>query len=212
MHLSRDQAPATAFICATAQEAAPLIDGLAARRLGDAPCEAYASPGNARARATLIVICGMGLGAAAATTTVTLRRWSPGLVVNCGIAGALRDDFGIGDVICIDEAIRFGDEGNAVIHQLSDSASERTLSSARRGRLFSSATPVFEPTLRATLAAYADLVDMEGAAIAEVCAAHRVPCALLKAVSDHADDRASLQRNLAAASHVLARHVLTHYR
>jgi len=68
------------------------------------------------------------------------------------------------------------------------------------------------PAVRERLAATADLVDMEGERIARRCAAQAKPCALLKAVSDHADDRATLLRNLDASSRRLSEFLTRHFR
>ncbi|GAA3695348.1 nucleosidase [Gordonia hankookensis] len=56
--------------------------------------------------------------------------------------------------------------------------------------LASGDTFVADPVRRATLAARADLVDMEGCAIAHVSAEFGVPCRMVKVVSDGADEGA----------------------
>lgn len=56
--------------------------------------------------------------------------------------------------------------------------------------LASGDTFVADPVHRERLARQADLVDMEGAAIAHVCAAHQVRCRMVKVVSDSADETA----------------------
>ena len=68
------------------------------------------------------------------------------------------------------------------------------------------ATPVFDPVLRARIARHADIVDMEGAAIAQCCQARGVPLTLLKGVTDQAGahDRQRLLQNLDAVSITLA--------
>jgi 4-hydroxybenzoate polyprenyltransferase len=65
---------------------------------------------------------------------------------------------------------------------------------------------LFEAARRARLAAAADLVDMEGYGVAEICAKHGVPCHLVKGVTDLAieGERATLQANLAEVSERLA--------
>jgi 4-hydroxybenzoate polyprenyltransferase len=73
-------------------------------------------------------------------------------------------------------------------------------------RLVSVRTPVFGGDRRDQLAGRADVVDMEGHAVAQVCRRRGVACHLLKGVSDRADagGRETLHGNLDAVSAALA--------
>jgi adenosylhomocysteine nucleosidase len=116
------------------------------------------------------------------------------LVVNVGTAGALRP-------LQIGEVLEVG-----VVHQ--HDFDQRGVSSfvgrdvpggpielpGPRGasaRLATGDRVVVDPRERARLARHADLVDMEGYAVAAVCARFGVPAWLVKAVSDTADAETS---------------------
>jgi adenosylhomocysteine nucleosidase len=73
-------------------------------------------------------------------------------------------------------------------------------------RLVTCDTPVFDTDLRAQLSAGADLVDMEGAAIARVAVMFDTPWTLLKGVTDAAGptDRDTLAKNLTRISEKIA--------
>ncbi len=72
--------------------------------------------------------------------------------------------------------------------------------------LISVTEPVFGGARRTRLAATADLLDMEGHAIAGAAVRHGIPCTLIKGVSDLATDggREDLQRNLQPVSQAVA--------
>lgn len=136
-----------------------------------------------------VVLTGLGKTAAAVATTRALAgRDLDGLtVVNLGTAGALREGLEglheVGVVLNHDmnaEAIRA--LGYDPHERLRVGASEVVLAS---GDLF-----VTDPRVRASLAARAHLVDMEGYAVAYACQAFGVPVRLVKHVSDNADGSA----------------------
>ncbi len=66
--------------------------------------------------------------------------------------------------------------------------------------------PVFDPVRRDVLATHADLVDMEGAALAHICRERTLPFHALKGVSDQAGavDRDRLLANLDTLCETLA--------
>lgn len=138
-----------------------------------------------------LLVTGVGKTLAAVEVTRAIcehPRREDLLVVNIGTAGALREDVAglheIGSVINHDlsaEAIRqLGIDPRDRIGL--DPALSTTLAS---GDLF-----VTDPTVRDELATRADLVDMEGYAIALACTELGVPVRLVKRVSDRADETA----------------------
>jgi nucleoside phosphorylase len=70
--------------------------------------------------------------------------------------------------------------------------------------------PVFDAHLRHRLAQWGELVDMEGAVVARVAGLYGATCAMIKGVTDMADDgqRTDLHRNLAAVSDAIAAHLV----
>lgn len=199
----------TAFVFATWREAQPLIDSWCAAPLRDRPYEVFHAP----AMRALIAICGMGLDAADAALDHLLAMLRPAEVVNCGIAGALREGLAIGEIRRIERVAEAQGESVAAetFQPLAVDAVPWLPATLATARLVSRREPLFEASVRSRLATTADLVDMEGERIARRCAAHGTPCALLKGVSDHADDRATLLRNLESSSRRLADCIVNSY-
>ena len=200
----------TAFVFATFVEARPLLEKWQAASLRDVPYELFHVPAND----ALVAICGMGLDAADTALDHLLEAVRPAEVVNCGIAGALHGGLAIGDlrrIAGVAEAADAAVRADA-FHMLPIDDVSWLPADLRTARLVSRRAPLFEPAVRERLAATADLVDMEGERIARRCAAQATPCALLKAVSDHADDRATLLRNLDASSRRLSEFLTRHFR
>lgn len=190
------------FVFATRAEADPLMAAGGEAALATSTAAHF----HAYGRTTDWLVTGMGPEAAARSVRAALVRERPAMVINAGIAGALHPGFGIGDVVEVAAAAHAQVEhpGHREFLALSASRPDWWPRDLRRGRLLTRATPLFDPEEASRLATRADLVDMEGAAVAEVCAEAEIPCLLIKAVSDFADDRATLLSNLAGASHALA--------
>lgn len=135
-----------------------------------------------------------GLGKTAAATALTRRLASYDEkelasleVINLGTAGALHADlaglFEIGTVL--------NHEINAeAIRSLGYDPRESIVVGAASTVLATGDVFVTDPVLRDVLARRAQLVDMEGYAIAYVCAEFCVPVRLVKYVSDAADESA----------------------
>ena len=109
-------------------------------------------------------------------------------IVNVGTAGALHDEhagiFRPSVVIEHDiSSVELRSMGYPVIDRWELPDGDGTV-------LASGDTFVADPMRRATLARIADLVDMEGCAIAHVAADFTLPCRLVKVVSDSADEGA----------------------
>jgi len=200
----------TAFVFATWAEARPLLEIWQAAPLRDVPYELFHVP----ATDALVAICGMGLYAADAALGHLLEAVRPAEVVNCGVAGALHDRLAIGELLRIANVAEADDTAIATTAFRALAADDAPWLPAklRTARLVSRHAPLFDAVVRGRLATTADLVDMEGAGIARHCAAHGTPCAMLKSVSDHADDRATLLRNLDASSRRLADFLTRHFR
>ncbi|TIC87867.1 nucleosidase [Nocardioides sp. GY 10113] len=162
-----------------------------------------------------VLVTGMGKVAAATALARRLgaleaRDGLAGLtVVNLGTAGSLHDHH---------EGLF--EPGAVLNHDLSADAL-RALGEDPRERLTVSESPVVlatgdvfvtDPVARARLAEQADLVDMEGYAIAFVADAFAVPVHLVKHVSDNADDSAHDWTSVVDASaRVLAAHLVATY-
>jgi adenosylhomocysteine nucleosidase len=104
------------------------------------------------------------------------------LVVACGFAGSLDPSLAVGDVVLASAVVESDDLHWQV-------ALPAELGDLRCGRLLTVPRLVTTAHDKRALALqfHAAAVDMESAAIAEVCQQRHVPCAVLRAISDAAD-------------------------
>ncbi|MFN8173195.1 MAG: nucleosidase [Candidatus Nanopelagicales bacterium] len=136
-----------------------------------------------------VLVTGVGKVNAAIAVALTLADASPSAVVNLGTAGALRDDVAgthvIGTVVQhdLDDDALFGLTGMRFGEPVRLADAGLTLAT---GDVF-----VSDPATRERLARTADLVDMEGYAVALAARAAGVPVTLVKQVSDRAGDSAA---------------------
>jgi adenosylhomocysteine nucleosidase len=133
-----------------------------------------------------------GLGKTAAATALarhlaTRDDLGDLVVVNLGTAGALHD--GIEGLFEVGTVINHDISADA-IRALGYDPRERLTVGPGDTVLASGDVFVTDPAVRARLAAQAQLVDMEGYAVAYVAAELGVPCRLVKHVSDNADEGA----------------------
>ena len=137
-----------------------------------------------------VVLTGIGKVAAAATVARAIAERRPPFVLNVGTAGALHDHLEgphvVGRVIehDVDHAFLGGLIGEELVGEIVLDADEPTVLAT--GDAF-----VSHPELRADLARRADLVDMEGFAVARACQMAGVPCRMVKVVSDTASEDAA---------------------
>ncbi len=139
-----------------------------------------------------VVITGIGKSAAAAATTqAVIERGGVGsdvTVVNIGTVGALRDGL---SGLCLPSTVINHDINADAIRALGyDPAEIIELDNGDGTVLASGDVFVTDPVTRSRLAERADLVDMEGYAIAYACRRLGVPVRLVKHVSDSADEAA----------------------
>ncbi|GAC66519.1 nucleosidase [Gordonia soli] len=138
---------------------------------------------------TRLLITGIGKVSTAIALTRALSDGPPvDLVVNIGTAGALHAHHsGLFVPSTVIEHDISSAELTAMGYPVVDSW---TLPDGDGTVLASGDTFVADPIRRDELARRADLVDMEGCAIAHVSAEFGVPCRLVKVVSDSADEAA----------------------
>lgn len=155
----------------------------------------------------------LGIGKVQAAVTLahhltTLPR-APELVVNVGTAGALEDQ-PLGEVHEIAEVHQhdFDHDGlsSFVGRPLPGGPIRLPGPAEATARLATGDRVILDSAQRDQLAREADLVDMEGYAVAAVCRRFGAPVWLAKAVSDGADDGAGLtfHQTLEQCSHQLA--------
>lgn len=133
----------------------------------------------------------------------------PDLVVNLGTAGALHDGMtGTHEVGRVEQH----DLDSLVLEQLTGHRYGRPILLGDGPTLATGDVFVSDPATRDRLASHADLVDMEGYAVAAACRMAGVPVKLVKHVSDTADEgaRTSWLESVHQASAALAAWLRTH--
>ncbi|MEV6536648.1 MULTISPECIES: nucleosidase [Streptomyces] len=137
-----------------------------------------------------LLVTGMGKVNAAAALALALSRGErPGEIVNLGTAGALKE--GLSGLHEISRVVQH-DLDTALLHKISGRVygAPLTVGAGRGPTLATGDTFVTDSAVRERLALEADLVDMEGYAVATVAQHLDIPVRLVKFVSDSADEDA----------------------
>ncbi|MEO9330327.1 nucleosidase [Gordonia aurantiaca] len=140
-----------------------------------------------------LLITGIGKVRASIELTRELVSGAPvRQVINIGTAGALRDEIvGDGRDLFVPSAVLEHDISSAELRAMGYEMTDRWELPDGDGTVLASGdTFVADPLRRSELARHADLVDMEGCAVAHVSARFGLPCRLVKAVTDNADEGA----------------------
>lgn len=176
--------------------------------------------GELAGRQVVVSRCGMGKVAAAAGVQWVIDRWQPREVVVCGLAGGLAAHVAVGDIVIGESFVqhdldatpifpRFEVPGLGIVQFNADLALTQAAYAAavrvtvdfagqgvtprvRRGLIATGDQFVAGDAREAILADFpsALAVEMEGAAVAQVCHRNDVPCAVVRIVSDSADGQA----------------------
>jgi adenosylhomocysteine nucleosidase len=194
------------IVYATRREAAPLLARMNADALSVKPFETIHLHANDDVSA-MLTISGMGKVAAAMAAAHLILVHQVSALINPGLCGSLTTahDWGVGDVLRIDAAVegdcdRFGQGETPVA---SDAHWFQELPVAH---LVTCDKPVFDRQWRDQLADLGDVADMEGAAVARVAHRYGIPCALIKGISDGADEagRRDVARHMQQVSERIA--------
>jgi adenosylhomocysteine nucleosidase len=167
-----------AIIVALEREIAPLIDDQLWRtvKLIPSPHRDYESSYG------FIVCSGIGGMAARKAAEEVLGRVGPSLLISAGIAGSLTPSWKVGDVIAPAAVVPLGGTPKLTV-------SLPEIPGLHRGGTLVSTSTVAGPEEKVNLARkyQADVIDMEAGFVAEVAAAHDIPFAAVKAISDEHD-------------------------
>jgi len=203
-----------AIVAALAQELGPLHQALE-----DARVETHAGRefwlGRLGGHEVVMVLCRIGKVAAAITTTVLAAHYQVRAVLFTGVAGGLGEGVRVGDVVVADGLVQHDMDARPLFPRFevplygrdrfeADEALSTLLLQAARQAL-PAGTPVHRGlvlsgdsfinsheqvrSLRA-LFPQALAVEMEGAAVAQVCHDCALPFAIVRTISDRADDEA----------------------
>ena len=176
--------------------------------------------------------CGPGKVNAALTAQQMILRWQPEWILNIGVAGGADPDLRVGDIVVATDAVQhdmdttgLGDPAGyvskvgLVAFPCDDKLRRRLVRAASQlqdvrvvegviatGDQFVNDAAVAR-RLREQFGAAA--VEMEGAAIAHACYVHRVPCGILRSISDGANQDSGMDfADFAAAAAAHAQRVV----
>lgn len=166
--------------------------------------------GQLRGQETVVACCNPGTINAAISAAALIEHFGVQCIVNCGIAGALAPDLKLLDVIIGDRVV-FHDRDPVLLKYpplaLSFAADPRLVEVCRQAccqlqdMSFSARTGTVatgdwficgseqKQTIRRSCGA--DCVEMEGAAVGQVCTLYQLPFLVLRSLSDAADDDAN---------------------
>ena len=154
-----------------------------------------------------VVVCcaGMGKANAAATTQVLITKFGAEKIIFSGIAGNMTSKIGIGDVV-IGKTVLYHDAqldmicqnppflkeytGDPELIAAAEKACAKAGVKALVGKIATGDLFVGDSETKAAIEAKCapDCVEMEGAAVSQIAAKNGVPCVILRAMSDNADE------------------------
>lgn len=170
--------------------------------------------GKLEGKSVVIAKCGVGKVFAALTAEAMIIRYSPELIINTGVGGALKSGISVTDTLIADKLVQhdmdtspLGDPKGLIsgINVVYFEASEKAVTIARAsaeklgikshvgtvasGDVFVSTK---EQKDRIVSEFDASVCEMEGAAIAQVAYVNKTAFAIIRAVSDSADEGSSM--------------------
>ncbi|MEG0910014.1 MAG: 5'-methylthioadenosine/adenosylhomocysteine nucleosidase [Ruthenibacterium sp.] len=163
--------------------------------------------GNFAAKNVVLCCAGMGKANAAAATQLLATHFHCDAVIFSGIAGNMTDKISVGDVV-IGETLLYHDahcrmiaesyphrqifEGDADLIAAAKAACEANGVRYLVGKIATGDDFVGDGATKAAIVAKCapDCVEMEGAAVAHIAAKNDVPCVVLRAMSDDANENA----------------------
>lgn len=162
------------------------------------------------------IVCGVGKVNAAVGAQIAIDKFAAEKIINIGVAGGLNNTLAVGSIYCISEAVQYDFDlvqlNGTKIGTLNEfeenylplcTVSSFPLKKLATGDRFNDDKADFN-LLTKTLKA--DIRDMEGCAIVQVCAHAHIPCYSFKAISDLAGSGSTTEQfvnNLAVCAQKL---------
>ena len=171
----------TAVIMATMLEAKPFVSQMSLEPFNKNPFPVF------KKEKLLLVICGVGKANAAMATAYCCTKYRPDTVFNIGAAGALTMSKKKGEMYQINKIIEHDrpnfKNGKPSVHHPS------IMKGFKCAILSTSDKAAVSIEQRKKAAVYGgEIVDMEGASIAQTCKKFQIPCYIFKYVSDTLED------------------------
>ena len=178
-------------------------------KLQDVTCETYAGVdyhrGTLHGKPVVVCCAGMGKANAASTVQVLCTRYGIERLIFSGVAGNMTSKIGIGDV-CVGETVVYHDadmdmlcqggplttefRGDPALVRAALDACAACGVKAIAGKIATGDRFVGDAATKQAIAQACapDCVEMEGAAVSQIAARNGVPCVVLRAMSDNADE------------------------
>ena len=170
--------------------------------------------GNAFGHKVVLAVCGIGKVNAAICAQAMIMAYAPDRIINTGVAGALSAELKICDTVIADYAVQYDMDTTALgdapgfvstvnmIRFPADDALSGDLAKALqsvgahacKGGIATGDRFVCTKQEKESIAKGFNCIacEMEGGAIAHVCYLNRVPCAIVRSISDGADENADI--------------------
>ncbi len=170
--------------------------------------------GTAFGHKVVLAVCGIGKVNAAVCAQAMIMAYKPDRIINTGVAGSLSSELSICDTVIAEYAVQHDMDTTAlgdapgfvstvnlirfpVCEKLSAELAEAMNSvgaNVRRGGIATGDRFVCKKKDKEDIAKAFDCIacEMEGGAIAHVCYLNSVPCAIIRSISDGADEEADM--------------------
>ena len=184
-----------------------------------------------------VVVCKSGVGKvyAAMTTQWLIQEFHPSAVLFTGVAGALNLSYEVGDIVLAQDCVQYDMDArglgfsvgtipytemrffNCDVELLRQAKASATDHKLHVGRIFTGDRFVTHEYIaqleELKLELGGDAVEMEGAAVAQVCTIHQIPFLIIRTISDkaNADSPIDFPRFLPVVAHnsiVVVKHIL----
>lgn len=193
------------FVIAMEKEAAPVLEAMRVRRFLNF-CGKRVLTGELYGVRCGVVVCGVGKVNAAMGTQIAIDELGAEVIINLGVAGGLNGSLEVGKIYEISHAVQYDfdltqlngtkigtlDECKENFLAL-DALSLYPLKKLATGDRFNDSLKDYR-LLKDTLKA--DIRDMEGGAVAQVCMHAKVPCYSFKIISDSAGSGSTAEQYL----------------
>jgi adenosylhomocysteine nucleosidase len=169
----------TAIVMATMLEAKPFVLGMSLTQSRKKPFAVF------RNNHIFLIISGVGKANAAMATGYSCDKHHPVCVCNLGAAGATNVSHPLGEIFHINKIVEYDR------HELTTRRpcihNPDILNGFQTATLSTSDMAVLAPDQRKKISMNADLIDMEGASVAQACRKFNTKCFIFKFVSDTPD-------------------------
>lgn len=192
------------ILCAMDSEFALIRDALAGGRTEAAGRQTF-YVAEKDGKRIVAAVCGVGKVNAAACAQTLISRFGAGCIINSGVAGALSPDLHILDLVVAKELTYHDLEerllqnyfphcsrfpADETISHLAETICAQQGNRCLRGFIVSGDQFVTDTAVKNDIISRtgADALEMEGASVAHVCYLNQVPFAVIRCISDGADD------------------------